>query len=44
MGKFPAGRIGEPEEAAKLVAFLASDVAAWITGQVIHSEVGFLRA
>jgi 3-oxoacyl-[acyl-carrier protein] reductase len=41
--KFPAGRVGEPEDAARLVAFLAGDEAAWITGQVIHSEGGFLR-
>jgi 3-oxoacyl-[acyl-carrier protein] reductase len=42
--KFPLGRIGEPEDAARLVAFLAGDEAAWITGQVIHSEGGFLRS
>jgi 3-oxoacyl-[acyl-carrier protein] reductase len=42
--KFPSGRIGQPEDAARLVAFLASDEAAWITGQVIHSEGGFLRS
>lgn len=42
--KFPEGRVGEPEDAARLVAFLASDEAAWITGQVIHSEGGFLRS
>lgn len=42
--RFPAGRVGEPEDAARLVAFLASDEAAWITGQVIHSEGGFLRS
>lgn len=41
--KFPAGRIGQPEDAAKLVAFLASDEAAWVTGQTIHSEGGFIR-
>jgi 3-oxoacyl-[acyl-carrier protein] reductase len=41
--KFPLGRIGQPEDAARLVAFLAGDQAAWITGQVIHSEGGFLR-
>ncbi len=39
----PSGRIGTPADAARLVAFLASDAAAWITGQVIHSEGGFLR-
>ena len=42
--KFPGGRVGEPRDAAKLVAFLAGDEAAWITGQVIHSEGGFLRS
>jgi len=44
VSKFPLGRIGQPEDAAKLVAFLASDEAAWITGQVIHSEGGFFRS
>ena len=43
-GRFPAGRVGEPEDAARLVTFLASEEAAWITGQVIHSEGGFLRS
>jgi 3-oxoacyl-[acyl-carrier protein] reductase len=42
--KFPSGRIGQPEDAARLVAFLASEEAAWITGQIIHSEGGFFRS
>lgn len=41
MPKFPMGRIGEPRDAAKLIAFLASDDAQWITGQIIHSDGGF---
>ena len=41
--RFPAGRVGEPEDAARLVAFLAGDEARWVTGQIIHSEGGFLR-
>ncbi len=41
--RMPFGRWGEPEDAARLVAFLASDEAAWITGQVIDSEGGFRR-
>lgn len=41
--RFPFGRAGEPADAAKLVTFLASDDAAWITGQIIHSEGGFTR-
>jgi 3-oxoacyl-[acyl-carrier protein] reductase len=44
IGRFPLGRIGQPEDAARLVAFLASDEAAWITGQTIHSEGGFFRS
>lgn len=34
----PTGRLGRPEDAARLIAFLASDAAEWITGQVIHSD------
>jgi 3-oxoacyl-[acyl-carrier protein] reductase len=37
----PMGRVGEPEDVARLVAFLASEEAGWITGQVIHSRSGF---
>jgi 3-oxoacyl-[acyl-carrier protein] reductase len=42
--KFPFGRLGRPEDAARLVAFLVGDEAAWITGQTIHSEGGFVRS
>jgi 3-oxoacyl-[acyl-carrier protein] reductase len=42
--KFPGGKVGRPEDAARLVVFLASDEAAWITGQILHSEGGFLRS
>jgi 3-oxoacyl-[acyl-carrier protein] reductase len=41
--RFPLGRIGVAADAARLVAFLASSEAGWITGQVIHSEGGFAR-
>jgi 3-oxoacyl-[acyl-carrier protein] reductase len=40
---FPAGRWGAPDDAARLVAWLCTDDAAWITGQVIDSEGGFRR-
>ncbi len=40
--QFPMGRLGEPEDAAKLIRFLASEEAGWITGQHIKSEGGFL--
>lgn len=36
----PAGRFGEPEEVAELVAFLVSDAAAYITGEVISINGG----
>jgi len=38
----PFGRLGQPADAARLIRFLASDEAAWITGQVIHSNGGLL--
>lgn len=42
--KFLLGRIGLPEDAARIVSFIASEEAQWITGQIINSEGGFLRA
>jgi 3-oxoacyl-[acyl-carrier protein] reductase len=41
MPRFPLGRMGLPEDAARLVAWLATDEAEWITGQVIDSAGGF---
>jgi 3-oxoacyl-[acyl-carrier protein] reductase len=43
MPMMPAGRFGTPEDAARVVTWLASDEAQWITGQVINSEGGFIR-
>ena len=39
--RFALGRVGLPEDAARLVAWLATDEAAWITGQIIDSAGGF---
>ncbi|MDF2758997.1 MAG: short-chain dehydrogenase/reductase [Thermomicrobiales bacterium] len=41
--RFPMGRLGTPTDAARLVAWLASPDAGWVTGQIIHSEGGFIR-
>ena len=36
----PAGRVGEPEEVAHLVSFLASEKSSYITGEVINVNGG----
>ena len=38
--QIPLGRLGQPEDVAKLVAFLASDDAKYITGQIIGVDGG----
>lgn len=41
--KIPVGRIGEGDDIAGLVAFLASDKASWITGSCFHVNGGKLH-
>lgn len=36
----PLGRIGQTDDVAKVVAFLASGDAAWMTGQIVHTTGG----
>lgn len=38
----PLGRFGETEDVANVVAFLASDLAKYVTGQVIHIDGGLV--
>ncbi|MDP6815762.1 MAG: SDR family oxidoreductase [Alphaproteobacteria bacterium] len=38
---YPTGRIGQPNDVAPTVAFLASGGAAWVTGQIISVSGGY---
>ena len=40
---FPRGRAARPDDAARLICWLLTDEASWVTGQVISAEGGFRR-
>jgi 3-oxoacyl-[acyl-carrier protein] reductase len=44
LSRIPLGRMGNVEEIAQVVAFLASDAAAYITGETIHINGGLYMA
>jgi 3-oxoacyl-[acyl-carrier protein] reductase len=41
--RMPFGRWGEPDDAARLIAWICSDDGRWITGQILNSEGGLRR-
>ena len=41
--QIPLGRIGNPDELANLIVFLASEKASYITGSVIQADGGFVK-
>jgi 3-oxoacyl-[acyl-carrier protein] reductase len=42
LSKVPLARLGEPDDVANLVVFLASDMAGYITGQVLTVDGGMV--
>ena len=40
LGHVPAGRLGEADEIASAVVYLASDEASYVTGQTVHVNGG----
>ena len=40
LGAIPLGRLGQPEDVASAVLYLASDEAAWVTGTTLHVNGG----
>jgi len=43
LAKIPLGRLGEPEDVASMVAFLASDEASYVTGATFVVDGGLMR-
>jgi 3-oxoacyl-[acyl-carrier protein] reductase len=44
LASVPLGRLGNPEEVASVVAFLASPAATYITGETVHVNGGMYLA
>ncbi len=44
MHRIPLGRMGEPDEVARIALVLASDLSSYVTGAIIPVDGGFLSA
>lgn len=42
VGRTPLQRVGQPQDVADVIVFLASEQARWLTGQLIYASGGFL--
>jgi len=42
--RHPLGRVGEPEDVARLITFLASDASSWMTGTTVPIDGGVIGA
>jgi NAD(P)-dependent dehydrogenase (short-subunit alcohol dehydrogenase family) len=42
LSRVPLGRWGEPVEIAKMVVFLASDAASYVTGETVIADGGYV--
>lgn len=42
LARVPTGRIGQPQEVAQAIAFLASDQASYITGSILSVDGGYI--
>lgn len=40
--QIPLAKLGQPEDIANVVAFLASDAASYMTGQTLHIDGGMV--
>lgn len=41
LGSYPLGRLGEPIDQANAILFFASDLSAWVTGQILSVSGGY---
>mgnify|MGYP003646694760 FL=1 len=40
VGQTPLGRVGQPDDIAKVAVFLASDASGWLTGEILRASGG----